>query len=220
MTVYVCICTCTWGSLLVALIKHNAAVALETAFLPWHSWRQGDVAGCDMILCGLWFSQGCEGSQDVGFFSLVHEYIWAMWANRCRQVSFKEVLKLSFGSKSGKASHLGCRCALGPLLPTPWGMAPIPSFSEVSSRGGRYWEWWSPFAGTGGHVLGHPREYPMLVLHKGMLAVTLYLGYRGFLWFLLGKWHESMWKHLVWVMALWKACYTNVHLYSVCWWTF
>lgn len=53
VTVCVYICTCMWGSLPVALIKHNVAVALETAFLPWHSWGQGDVAGCDMILCGL-----------------------------------------------------------------------------------------------------------------------------------------------------------------------
>lgn len=29
---------------------------------------------------------------------------------------------------------------------------------------------------TGGHVLGHPREHPMLVLHDGMLAATLYFG--------------------------------------------
>lgn len=34
--------------------------------------------------------------------------------------------------------------------------------------------WWSPFVATGGLVLGHPREHPMLVLHNAMLAATLY----------------------------------------------
>lgn len=44
---------CTRGSLLAALVTHNVTVALETAFLSWHAWGQGGMAGCDMTLCGL-----------------------------------------------------------------------------------------------------------------------------------------------------------------------
>lgn len=104
--VIVCVymCACIWGSL-PALIKHNISVALETAFLPWHSWGQGGVAGCDMILCGLWFSQGCGGSRALVSFSLVCEYTLLMWDNKCGNVSFKEVMKPSCEGRSGKLSQ-------------------------------------------------------------------------------------------------------------------
>lgn len=38
--VCVCMCGCMWDSLPAALMKYDVTVALETAFLPWHSWGQ------------------------------------------------------------------------------------------------------------------------------------------------------------------------------------
>lgn len=42
----------------------------------------------------------------MGCFSLVLEDTWAMQDDRCQEVFFKEVMKASFESKSGKESQL------------------------------------------------------------------------------------------------------------------
>lgn len=66
----------------------------------------------------------------MGSFSLIHGYT-AVWDNRCGEASLKEVIKPSFGDKSGKESRL----AVGTCSWIPVSC----SLHAVSSRGGRYW---------------------------------------------------------------------------------
>lgn len=83
-----------------SICKAHRAVALETAFLPWHSRGPRGMADCDMAM-QLWCSQGGGGSQAL-MPSLDSVHTHGPQGIR----GLKEAMKCSRGGKSGKEGHL------------------------------------------------------------------------------------------------------------------
>ena len=156
-----------------SICKAQRAVALETAFLPWHSRGPWGVADYDMAV-RLWCSQGGGGSQALlPSLASVHMH-GPQGIRRCSEVSRKLWNAHVEANLEKKATWL-CRCALGTVFSAPL---------KKGTTSSRQWDLFHRkqllLLVTGGHSLRYLREYPGFALHNGMLAATLYFGVKRF----------------------------------------